>query len=312
MDSKKKCPMCAEEVPANATVCPYCNTPLTSQTPPDAVPAPPQTTQPARKPKPTGLVIGISIAAGLVILCILAGIIWAVSRGGIMGLLPVASATATPTATATRKPSSTLQPTTTATPLPAWVTDFAQPILDAIAYQPPTFQDDFGLASAGWYSQDWCGRRLEYLEGELVITSCTGERPGLDFPDFVVELDGRFLPDTSDHGIWLIAFRDSSCPHCGFGVAYDGAVAITFTGDDDLWVADAALSGYQTNHIMLIAKEGKFAFFVNYQPLYYTEKPPLRWGGISLEVGEYGEPTAGEKGIVAFDNLKIWNISSLP
>jgi len=48
--------------------------------------------------------------------------------------------------------SETISSTPTATPLPAWVTDFAEPILAAIEDREPTFQDDFSTNNWGWYT----------------------------------------------------------------------------------------------------------------------------------------------------------------
>ncbi len=103
----KKCPMCAEEIPADATVCPFCNSPLVGESPPAAAPAPPQAALPVSKPKRTGLVIGL-IAAGLVLLCVIVGIVWVASQGGIAGLLPVAAST--PTRTKASRPTATPTP----------------------------------------------------------------------------------------------------------------------------------------------------------------------------------------------------------
>ncbi|MEW6092981.1 MAG: lectin-like protein [Chloroflexota bacterium] len=100
-EQTKKCPMCAEEIPVNAKVCPYCDTRLVSEPPLPTAPShvPPRTVPSTGKPKRTGLVIGLSITAGLAVLCILAGIIWVVFQGGIAGLLPVATSTPTRTKT---------------------------------------------------------------------------------------------------------------------------------------------------------------------------------------------------------------------
>ena len=61
--------------------------------------------------------------------------------------------TFTPTDTSTPNPTVTPspRPTKTATPVPGWVTDFAEPILAAIADRPPDFEEDFTEAGPGWY-----------------------------------------------------------------------------------------------------------------------------------------------------------------
>ena len=74
------------------------------------------------------------------------------------------------------------------------MTDFAGPILAAIADLPPTFQDDFSAGSAGWQSEDWCGNNIAYVQGELVITECRAWRPNINYDDFVIKFDVRFLP----------------------------------------------------------------------------------------------------------------------
>ncbi|MEW6092983.1 MAG: hypothetical protein AB1531_03355 [Chloroflexota bacterium] len=101
--ANKKCHMCAEEIPVEATICPFCGTQLTSEPPPSAtiLQAAPQVVPPAGKPKRTGLVIGL-VAGSLAILCVIVGIIWVVSQGGITELIPtLATPTRTPRPTST-------------------------------------------------------------------------------------------------------------------------------------------------------------------------------------------------------------------
>ncbi len=109
--ANKKCPMCAEKIPVEATICPFCGTQLTSEPPaPAPLPqAPSQVVPPAGKPKRTGLVIGL-VAGSLAILCVIVGIIWVVSQGGITGLIPaLATPTRTPRPTSTPNYAATSQ-----------------------------------------------------------------------------------------------------------------------------------------------------------------------------------------------------------
>ena|GEM_PF-7082904 len=131
-------------------------------------------------------------------------------------LIPIASTEAlvpsfTPAVSSTPAPSATPfpRPTDTSTPQPEWVTRFSQPILTVIASREPNFQDDFDDKSGGWQRENWCGEaRLKYQDEKLVLTSCGARRAHIDYSDFVLELDGRFLQGTSDDAWWGIFFRD--------------------------------------------------------------------------------------------------------
>jgi hypothetical protein len=107
----------------------------------------------------------------------------------IPSLTPTASNTSTPSFTPSPRP------TNTPTPQPGWVTDFAQPILDAIADRTPSFQDDFGPGSTGW-DKDYCVGSMKYIDGELVITNCRVFRPNTDWRDLALEVDMHFIKGT--------------------------------------------------------------------------------------------------------------------
>ena len=221
------------------------------------------------------------------------------------------SVTSEPSNTPNERPTVTPAPTITPTPPPDWVTGFAQPILDAIANRAPNFQDDFHDKSGGWQSEKWLGCNLAYTGGELVVTaeySCLARRANIDYPDFVLEVDSRFLPNTVNDSLWFIGFRGFEGGGHTIMVRYDGDVEIVLEqpGENEgLRFVGAAQSGDQSNHILLIAKGWKFAFYVNGLPLYYAENTQLRIGGHYLWV------QTQEKASVAFDNFKIWDISKV-
>jgi hypothetical protein len=209
-------------------------------------------------------------------------------------------------------PTSTPRPTSTQTPPPAWVAEFAQPILDAIASRAPSFQDDFGPESAGWQALS-CGQRINYLDGELVLTDCKVTRQYIDYADFVVEFDAHFLPDTNKNtrSNWSVYFRQEY----RFSVYFDGSVTLGLRpGDENFDFPYAANPGLETNHLLLIAKGLKLAFYMNNKPLYYYEKSSIiRQGTMDLIVDDgSGARDLAHPAIVAFDNFKIWNIYDLP
>jgi hypothetical protein len=295
--------MCAETIPAEAIVCPYCDTRLISAPPPQTVsPVTPRAVPPAGKPKRTGLVIGL-IVAGLAVLCILTGIVWVVSRGGIAGLLPSA---ATPTLTPTITPSPTPSPTATvtATPLPDWVTDFAQPILNAIASRAPNYQDDFTAGSGGWQGDESCGRRMEHLDGEILMTGCALRRPNIDYSDFVVEFDARLYPGVKSDSEWRFNFRDmgNANPNNSIQLTFSGDVFLHFYKDDITYdFPRAANPGNLSNHIMVIGKGSRIAIYLNNQPLFYYPNSIIRYGDFYFR----GYST------LAVDNFRIWNIDDI-
>jgi hypothetical protein len=290
----------------------------TVQPAPEVKPPPPQTV----KVEPTSLQKrakgkSIWIWSFLVVMAIIAGSIYAL-RSLVQSPIPTSTSGPTFTTTSTlpptsiSMPTSTPRPTSTQTPPPAWVAEFAQPILDAIASRAPSFQDDFGPESAGWQALS-CGQRINYLDGELVLTDCKVTRQYIDYADFVVEFDAHFLPDTNKNtrSNWSVYFRQEY----RFSVYFDGSVTLGLRpGDENFDFPYAANPGLETNHLLLIAKGLKLAFYMNNKPLYYYEKSSIiRQGTMDLIVDDgSGARDLAHPAIVAFDNFKIWNIYDLP
>ncbi len=219
---------------------------------------------------------------------------------------PVSSSTPTVSSTLTPSFTSSPRPTHTPTAQPDWVTDFAQPIIAAIADRTPSFQDDFGLGSAGW-EKDWCEGSIEYIEGELVITNCRIFRPNTDWRDFALEIDMRFLESTDSSTEWAIHFRDLGNSGHVLSLYHHGSLAISFTNakgtSNRTEFGNSSLSNDQIHHILLIGKGNRFAFYLDGQPLYYAENDAYRFGRFVF---------FAESGAAAMDNFRIWDISNIP
>jgi hypothetical protein len=221
---------------------------------------------------------------------------------------PTISIPPPPSTTSSFSPSITPSPspTITSTPLPQWVTDFAQPIRDVISLRTPSFQDDFGTGSGGW-KEEGCDGSMKYVEGELVVENCRVFRPNIDWRDFALEIDVRFLEGTNPSTEWGFHFRDLGNSGHDLILYHNGILAITFTkakgASNRIEFDNDALSNHQIHHILLIARGNQFAFYLDSQPLYYTQNDEYRFGRCVFFVNS---------GTAAMDNFKIWDISTIP
>lgn len=98
-------------------------------------------------------------------------------------------------------------------------------------------------------------------------------------------------------------------------VNYDGSVFIVdlLKVRERLEFPSGANPGLDTNHLLVIAKGARFAFYLNNQPFYYLESSSVfRQGDIQLGNDDgSGSIDLAHPAIVAFDNYKIWNIREL-
>lgn len=188
-------------------------------------------------------------------------------------------------------------PTTSASQQPAWVAEFAEPILAAISGQSPHVQDDIGSATTPWLNYHG-GAPFKRIDGEM-ITSDSNYSWKMWYTDFVIKLDYRFLPSATRDQRWDILFRGAE----GFSFYYDGEVIVERYLQQAESLARAAEPGGSVNHVLILVKDEAVALFINDQPVYYGDLP----SGF-----KNGEASWGFGANIAYDNFEIWNLNDLP
>ncbi len=226
---------------------------------------------------------------------------------------PTLANSPTPSLTHTPRPTSTDAPTPTITPLPAWVTEFGQPILDAIADRPPDYQDDFSQASPDWQREMFNCRdnRCVISDGVLMLTQGPEDKDTwivmtipyyLTFKTFVMSVD----VNTSDL---------SGANEAGIGYDNEGVKFSVFILDNRLELSLARDSGKillpipDIITLTIIVRDTKIAMYMNDIPVTARDfTPVMNRYGLTLRSWSDGTTTT----TVEYDNLKIWVLDKVP
>jgi tetratricopeptide (TPR) repeat protein len=179
------------------------------------------------------------------------------------------------TTTSTLPPTST--PTVTVIPQPAWVADFADPILAAIAGCEPNVQDTFDF-QPGWVKTDFTSPNFVISDGEMVCADC-GFSWTMWYTDYVVEMDYRYmsLGSGGPESRWTLYFRDGT---------------LDFNYED-----------LNTHHLVFILLDQGYGLFVDDWPLVNGNLE------VKYKEGSLGWWIMGPK--IAFDNFKVWDLNNL-
>jgi hypothetical protein len=205
----------------------------------------------------------------------------------------------------------TPKPTSTSTPAPAWITDFADPILADIASRAPDIEDDFTTASSAWVLGGWCADwRKSVKDGEMVITGCPVQNTQITFHDYVLEIDSR--PVNSDL-LADIHFDNGSARWYMERVDNGGVNIHDVSSNIPTLSKESSFSS--PVHIRIIVKKSQMAFFVNDEPIGYLEDKKFSlYRGIypTIElISDSNFVNNGGEAVMAYSNFKVWNLTNL-
>jgi hypothetical protein len=211
---------------------------------------------------------------------------------------------------------------------PAWVADFAQPILERVADQNTTFHDEFtSQLNHGWYYLGPEGARkplYAHLEEDTLILRIPdgNERrdamvysPRLARKNFVLSLDFKF-GKTEPNDIFRLQFQQ----------AKDESVIVDFSKNETSSLHWHLYNGWQSitgvyDHfgpalvnMVIIMKDYECAIYINHDPFAYLGQcrvdpilQPLH-EAVSLHLIS----TTGVPATVTIDNVKMWDLDKIP
>ena len=229
----------------------------------------------------------------------------------------------TPSISSTASPSVTpsARPTRTATPIPEWVTDFAEPILVAISDRAPDYQDDFSQAS-----QDWQREMMNCKDNGCVISngvlslSVSGRDSWavvtipcyLTFKTFVlrVNVNTSKLLGENAAGIGYDNGYNNKGSQFSFEIKNQGRW---------WYLPEPGLPGWDSGQLpfpypkivtfTIIVGDTKSAVYLNDTPVTIREfVAVVNRTGLTLRAWSDGTTPA----IVEYDNLKIWDLDNVP
>lgn len=239
-------------------------------------------------------------------------------------VLPTFTASLAPPPTATATP---VPPTRIIPPPPAWTSEFADPILAALAGQYPAYKDDFSGYNLGWFyikreSPD--GPFYAHLEDETLLLKIPDERefrdamvynPNMIRRDFVLSVDFKF-GKTQPHDILRFQFNQSA----GQSVQLDLSKHEDWNFDWSLRAPQQTITGTyeyfspEFINVTIILRGTECAFYLNHDPLGYLSD--CRSGSVVEKspraVSFHLLSTTGYDALIMIDNVRLWDLEKVP
>jgi hypothetical protein len=217
-------------------------------------------------------------------------------------------------------------PTATAT-FPAWVANFSDPILAALAGQRPDFQDEFLNFDRGWFyfiPDSSKGPYYAHIQDKSLLLELPAENEKRDYwvynprllrRNFVLSFELQFL-ESQPQDIVRIQFDQTPQQ----GVAFDLSKNQNWNlywGPFSDW---RSRTGTYVNFppvpimVLVIVKGEECAIYLDDVPLAYLadcrDKPVVRSSPWAMAFHLLAEP--GHVASAAIDNLKLWDLDKVP
>ena len=209
-----------------------------------------------------------------------------------------------------------------ATPVPAWVREFADPILGAVTIRKPDFYDDFS-EHRGWFnvlSNVYGYFPAERTDGKLFLRLPEKTEDSLLFnqrinrSNFVLSLELRFVHDQPEDTV-RFQFERSSDQLVTFDLTNNRKWNLQWGGQSDPRSIGGVYEHFPPEYIpvTIIMQGAQCAVFLNNDPLTYADNcitdsvSSNKW-----KITFHLLRDTPQAVVVNFDNVKLWDLDKIP
>ena len=207
---------------------------------------------------------------------------------------------ATPAASPSPTQTITSRSTATNTPIPAWVTNFAEPLLAAIKDQKPDFQDDFSANEPNGWHIPWGDGAISIEEGVLRLKRNVGAE-SVATSNIYTFKQWNFIYQVE------ISRPSSSRTHVRINNRYSIYLQSNGWGICQDWSDCGSSHSFSFNQIIqvtVLVKDTQAVFYLSGIPVFHIEDPGLMNGG-------WATPMIECSASCEIDNVKFWNIDKV-
>jgi hypothetical protein len=264
---------------------------------------------------------------------LLVTIAWFASACSPLLSVPEATATSQPTVEVTPFQFPTLTPYPTPLPpspttvtIPAWITDFSDPVLKAVSERRPDYQDEFSPYNQGWFTVNSDNRQRPFFalvkEGTLFLELPEGKarkeltvyNPKLLFRDFVLSFDFKF-GKTEPDDILRFQYIQTTNQSAMVDLSKNESWTFYWNLHNDLQSTRGSYDYFSPEYLnaTIIMQGDQCAIYLNHDPVDYLDncriEPISKPALLTMTFHLLGTGYPAE---VMIDHLKIWDLEKIP